>query len=125
MKSKFDDIENDEDLQKVDVLYFNETRLDESDCLNDNLCFGNKTIICRCDRNSNGGLALNKQYKGKDLNLVHSNLEVVGMQIYVPYPLNIVNVYRPPGCNKNKFVSNLCEVLNDISVCANMYNWGF
>ena len=76
LKSKFDDIENDEYLQKADVLCFNETRLDESDCLNYNLCFGTKTIIYRCDRNSNGGgvlLALNKQHKAKDLNLVHPN----------------------------------------------------
>ena len=43
------------------------------------------------------------------------------MQIYLPDPLNIVSMYRPPGCNKNKFISNLCEVLNnicDVPICV-------
>ena len=49
------------------------------------------------------------------MNIAHPNLEIVGVQIYVPDPLNFACVYRPPpGCNKSKFISNLSKVFNDI-----------
>ena len=117
LKSKMEDIRNDSDLLKADILCLNETRLDKYDKLDNTNPFGDERKIIRCDRNQNGGvmIALSNKYRvAKQLLFGHPILEIVGIQICVPDPLNIICVYRPPGYNKTKFISDLTNILNDV-----------
>ena len=66
LKSKMEDIRNDSDLLKADVLCLNETRLDKYDKLDNTNPFGDERKIIRCDRNQNGGgvmVALSNKYR--------------------------------------------------------------
>ena len=118
LKNKMEDIRNESDLLKADILCLNETRLDKYDKLDNTNPFGDERKIIRCDRNQNGGgvmIALSNKYRMvKQLLFGHPILEIVSIQICVPDPLNIIRVYRPPGYNKTKFISDLTNILNDV-----------
>ena len=80
LKSKLEDIKNDNDLLNGDILCFSKTRLDKTNSIDDNVWLVDQRKLHRCDRNSNGGgvlVALNDKYPSKDLLLVHPNLEIV------------------------------------------------
>ena len=120
LKYKLDDIQYDEDLLKADIICFSESWLCKSDKSADMLHISKIWSLFRCDRNSNGGgvmIAVKKQYKVKDLELQHGNLEIIGVQIDTPQPINIVCVYRHPGYNKMKFIHTLKETLTNC--CGN------
>ena len=115
LKSKIDDIHNDKDLLSADVICFNETRLEHSDQL-EHLHLGQRVQLFRSDRNSSGGgvmIALTKKFTSKQLIFSDKGLEIVGVQLHIPDPINIISVYRSPMCNKNKFISIFTKMIND------------
>ena len=116
IKSKLCDITNDNNLKQADIICFNETRLNPSEKV---ILFGKgtKIYIYRCDRNNNGGgvmIALINDIKVKKLPLHHPTLEIIGVQVNLPDPLNIISIYRRPGYSKTDFICHLCDVLNDM-----------
>ena len=117
LNAKKEDIANDTDLQKADILCFSETHLSPADSLTSELIgIPNDRKIYRCDRNNNGGgilMCVNSKYNPELIETGNCGIEIIGIQVHVPHKLNVFCIYRPPTYNKKNFMEKLCNVLND------------
>ena len=124
LNAKKEDIACDQDIQKADVMCFSETHLSRDDILTaQNIGIKKCMETYRCDRNSNGGgilMCVDSKYNPILIETQNSGIEVIGIQVHVPYAINIFCAYRPPLYDKKQFTEKLCSVVNDhcdVPVC--------
>lgn len=114
--------------QNIDIIAFNETRLDSN--INDNQVRLNNYELVRKDRNRNGGgvcvyIKNHINYKVR-LDLMSEETESIVIEIVKPNskPFAIIVAYRPPQSNPDDFFNN---ILNSIKMLDNerkeIYMW--
>ena len=107
LPKKIDEIRRSMSNKTIDLIAFNETRLDSS--FTDNLIHLDDYDIIRKDRSRNGGgvciyLRSSMNYKIRS-DLIPSELEAVCVEITKPHsqPFIVTTVYRPPNASSDFF----------------------
>ena len=113
------DISADEEFNKADIISFNETLLDPTDLIDNNMLgLDDDFDIFRCDRNRNGGgvMVLVRKHLQPVHCSVETDLEMVIVHITKPQPLDIVCLYRPQWNTVSSVMPKISHII--LEKCA-------
>ena len=123
-KTKIADIKNDDIFQNADIIALNETHLQHTDTLTqDMIGLGQDRFIVHCDHNNRGGgvaLVINSYLNPKHIRM-ETILEIVVVQINEPMQIIVISVYRPPSTPLDVSINGMLEVIaqfQNVPICG-------